>query len=125
MGRTLHNVKASLMLCFWLYEPRKFIKLIRNNVGSECLRVWHNYIPGCVARVYYIILYPHAHFSRRLVLHTSVGIALLRSSAKVFLGPIQRTSRSGYPPFCYVVTKLFNKMPYWVSIGCITTYETL
>ena len=57
MGRTLHNVKASLMLCFWLYEPRKFIKLIRNNVGSECLRVWHNYIPGCVARVYYILMH--------------------------------------------------------------------
>jgi len=45
------------MLCFWLYEPRKFIKLIRNNVGSECLRVWHNYIPGCVARVYYILMH--------------------------------------------------------------------
>ena len=57
MGGTLHNVKASLMLCFWLYEPRKFIKLIRNNVGSECLRVWHNYIPGCVARVYYILMH--------------------------------------------------------------------
>ena len=48
MGRTLHNVKASLMLCFWRYEPRKFIKLVKNIVRSECLRVWLDRIPGCV-----------------------------------------------------------------------------
>ena len=57
MGGTLHNVKASSMLCFWMYEPRKFIKLIRNIARSECLRVWHNYIPGCVARVLFSLVF--------------------------------------------------------------------
>ena len=45
------NKEASLMLCFWLYEPRKFKQLIKNIARSECLRVWSNYIPGCVVRI--------------------------------------------------------------------------
>lgn len=42
------------------------------------------------------------------MLHTCVGIALLRSLAKVFLGPIPRTSRSGYPPFYCVVSQIIK-----------------
>lgn len=91
------------MLCFWLYEPRKFTLLIKNNDRNECLRVWHNYIPGLYSEG---IIYPHTHFSGDMCYILNVGITLSRLSAKVFLGPIQRMSRSGYPRFPCVVLQI-------------------
>ena len=70
-GGRWHIRKASLMLCFWPFERRKFKSLFKNNCGDECY--------GCsiysrsVLRGQYC---PHAHFSG--VLYTiGVGIQTL------------------------------------------------
>ena len=83
---TLHNVKASSMLCSRRIETSTIQLQILNIVRSECLRIWCNYIPGCVMRVLVLM---HTFVVISWLYRRGYKLALSRSSARLWKAVIR------------------------------------